>query len=112
MAVIAKVLAEGVLAPAANAALYQAPNATRTIIDKLTACNTSAAVATLSVHLLPPAGAAGPANIVVQAKALQPGETYTCPEVVGHVLAPGGIINITAGTAAVITVRASGREVT
>jgi hypothetical protein len=31
---------------------------------------------------------------------------------VGHVLAPGGIISIIAGTASVITVRASGREVT
>jgi hypothetical protein len=111
MSVVAKALFNPLLAAAANTTQYTAPANTRTIIDKFTGDNTSAAAATLTVNLPPSAGAAAAANQIV-VKTLAPGETYTFPEVVGHVLNPGDFISTLAGTAAVIAIRASGREVT
>jgi hypothetical protein len=55
--------------------------------------------------------AAGNQNLIVKTKTLQAAETYTFPEIVGHVLAPGGFISTIAGTASAINIRSSGREV-
>lgn len=111
MAVIAKPLFQGTLAAAAETNMYAAPAGTRTIIDKLTAMNTSAASATITVKIVANGGSAGALNTVVS-KSLVAGESYTFPEIVGHVLNAGDFISILAGTAAVLAVRASGREVT
>lgn len=83
----------------------------RTIIDKFTGTNTSALPVALSINLVTSGDTAGNQNLIVKAKSLAAGETYTFPEVVGQVLAPGGFISTLAGTAASITIRASGREV-
>jgi phage tail tape-measure protein len=112
MTVSAKTLIEPVQAAAANTTQYTAPAATRTIIDKFTGTNTTAAVATLTVNLVASGGGASATNTIVSAKPLAPGECYTFPEIVGHVLNPGDFISTLAGTAAAISVRASGREVT
>jgi hypothetical protein len=82
------------------------------IIDKFTATNYSATAATISVNLVTSADTAGNQNLITKTKTLQPSETYTFPELVGHVLASGGFISTIAGTATAINVRASGREVT
>jgi hypothetical protein len=50
--------------------------------------------------------------LIVKTKTLQASETYTFPELVGHVLNPGGFISTLAGTASAINIRVSGREVT
>jgi len=84
----------------------------RTIIDKFTVTNTSAANVTLAVNLVAAAGSAGVSNLVLSAKNIVPGETYLCPELVGQVLEPGGFISTLAGAATSLTIRASGREVT
>jgi len=83
----------------------------QTIIDKFTATNYSASAATISVNLVTPAGAAGNDNLIVKTKTLQPAETYTFPELVGHVLPVSGFISTIAGTATAINIRASGRLV-
>jgi hypothetical protein len=83
----------------------------QTIIDKFTATNYSASAATISVNLVSPAGAAGNDNLIVKTKTLQPAETYTFPELVGHVLPVSGFISTIAGTATAINIRASGRLV-
>lgn len=83
----------------------------QTIIDKFTATNYSAAAATLSVNLVTPAGAAGNDNLIVKTKTLQPQETYTFPELVGHVLPQDGFISTLASAAGAINIRASGRLV-
>jgi len=83
-----------------------------TIIDKFTATNYNATAATISVNLVTSADTAGNQNLIVKTKTLQPSETYTFPEIVGQVLAPGGFISTIAGTASAINIRASGREVT
>lgn len=112
MTVTAKPLFEALQATNAETTQYTAPVGTRTIIDKMTGTNTTGAAATLTLKLVASGGAAGASNTIVSAKTLQPGESYTFPEVVGHVLNPGDFISTLAGTAAAITIRASGREVT
>jgi phage tail tape-measure protein len=111
MTITAKPLFEALQAANAETTQYTAPSGTRTIIDKFTGTNTTAAVATLTVKLIASGGAASASNTIVSAKTLQPGETYTFPELVGHVLNPGGFISTLASAAAAITIRSSGREV-
>jgi hypothetical protein len=86
-------------------------NGVQTIIDKFTATNYSATAATISVNLITAAGSATDSNLIVKAKTLQPSETYTFPELVGHVLPNNGFISTIADTASAINIRASGRLV-
>ena len=81
------------------------------IIDKFTATNYSASAVTLSVNLVSQYDNAGNDNLTVKTKTLLAGETYTFPELVGHVLSAGGYISTIAGTASAINIRCSGREV-
>lgn len=111
MTVTVKVLIPAKTAENAQTTQYTATGVTA-IIDKFTATNYSAATATISVNLVTSADTAGNQNLIVKTKSLQPSETYTFPELVGHDLAPGGFISTIAGTAAAINIRASGREVT
>lgn len=110
MTVAIKVLIPAKTAENAQTTQYTASGVSA-IIDKLTATNYSASAATISVNLVTLAGTAGDSNLIVKTKTLQPAETYTFPEIVGHSLAPGGFISTLAGTASAITIRASGREV-
>lgn len=83
-----------------------------TIIDKFTATNYSATAATISVNLVSPSGSAGNDNLIVKTKALQAGETYTFPEIVGFALSNGAFISTIASAASAINIRASGRQIT
>lgn len=91
--------------------MYTATGVTA-ILDKFTATNYSAAAATISVNLVTAGGTAGNDDLIVKTKTLQASETYTFPELVGHVLNPGGFISTIAGTASAINIRVSGRVVT
>lgn len=111
MTVTVKVLVPAKTAENTQTTQYTASGVTA-IIDKFTAANYSAAAATISVNLVTAAGSASDSNLIVKTKTLQPSETYTFPELVGHVLAPSGFISTIAGTASAINIRVSGREVT
>jgi hypothetical protein len=111
MTVTVKVLVPAKTAENTQTTQYTA-NGVTAIIDKFTATNYSATAATVSVNLVTAAGSAGNDNLIVKTKTLQPSETYTFPELVGHVLAPSGFISTIAGTASAINIRVSGREVT
>ena len=111
MAVTAKTLFEPLQAQNVETTQYVAPAGTRTIIDKFTGTNTTISAATLTVKLVAFTTVASATNTIVSAKTLQPGESYTFPEIVGHVLNPGSFISTLAGTASAITIRASGREI-
>lgn len=90
---------------------YTATNC-KAIIDKFTATNTSASNVSLSVNLVGNGGGAGANNLVVDTRVLAPDETYTFPELVGHVIESGGFISTIASAATSLTIRASGREIT
>lgn len=111
MTVTAKTLIDPLQAAAAQVTLYTSPATGKgTIIDKFTGTNMTGAAATLTVNLVKVGGAAGAANVIASAVSIAAGGSYTFPELVGHVLGPGDFISVLAGTAAAITVRASGRE--
>lgn len=111
MTVTVTVLIPAKTAEATQTTQYTSSGLT-TVIDKFTATNYSAAAATISVNLVSGSDAAGNNNLIVKTKNLQPGETYTFPEIVGQALAAGGFISTIAGTASAINIRASGRTIT
>ena len=110
MSVTAKVLIPAKVAENTQATQYTATNVT-TIIDKFTATNYGASAATISVNLVTVADTAGTQNLIVKTKTLQPAETYTFPELVGHILNPNGFISTLASAPLTINIRASGREI-
>lgn len=110
MAVQVKVLIAAKNAESSQTTQYTATNVT-TIIDKFTATNYDTVARTISVNLVTISGTAGNNNLVVKTKTLLPSETYTFPELVGQVLAPGGFISTVASTASAINIRSSGREI-
>ena len=110
MAVIPKVLIPAKQAENAQTAQYTA-TAVRAIIDKFTVTNTSAGNVAISVNLVTVSGSAGASNLIIDARTIAPDETYTCPELVGHVLEAGGFISTLASAATSLTIRCSGREV-
>jgi hypothetical protein len=87
-------------------------NLCTTIIDKFTVTNTTAGNVAISVNLVASGGSASAANLIIDARAIAPGEAYTCPELVGHSIPPSGFISTLAGAATSLTIRASGREIT
>lgn len=110
MAVNARVIIPAKIAESSQTTQYISANVT-TIIDKFTATNYSGSAATLSVNLVTFADTAGNQNLVSKSKTLQPSETYTFPEVTGHVLDSGGFISTVANVGSSISIRASGRVV-
>lgn len=105
-----------VLIPAKQAENIQTTQYTaslcKTIVDKFTVTNTSAATATISVNLVTSGGSPGASNLVVDARSIAVDETYTFPELVGQTLEAGGFISTIASAASALTIRASGREIT
>lgn len=111
MSVIAKNLYPSTQLTGAQTTIYTAPTGARALLDKLTAYNASGGNVAVTVHLCPSGGTAGITNVVAF-RTIAPGETYTFPEVVGHVLNTGQFVSVLAGTGAAINMRLSGREVT
>jgi hypothetical protein len=110
MAVNVKVLIPAKIAEAAQTTQYTATNVSA-IVDKFTATNYSASAATISINLVTQFDSTGNQNLIIKAKTLLPSETYTFPELIGQILAPGGYISTLAGTGSAINIRCSGREV-
>lgn len=110
MTVTSKALIPAKQAENAQTTQYTAVNCT-TYIDKFTITNTSANNVTFSANLVTASGVPGADNLAINLRAIAPKETYTCPELVGQVLEPGGFISTIAGAAASLTIRASGREI-
>ena len=111
MTVSIKVLIPPKQAENAQTTQYTATNC-KAIIDKFTITNTSAGNVTISVNLVTSGGSAGVNNLIIDTRAIAPDETYTCPELVGQALESGSFISTIASSAASLTIRASGREIT
>ncbi|WP_335956618.1 hypothetical protein [Acinetobacter bereziniae] len=97
---------------AENTQTTQFTATTATTIDKFTVTNTSAVIAKFSCNLVLKDSIASDSNLVIKEKAINAGETYVCPELVGHTLESGGLISTLADTASALSIRASGREIT
>ena len=112
MSVTVKVLVPPLQMQATQTTQYTSPASTKAIIDKATVTNTDTVNRTFSVNLVTTGGSATNANLVIDDRALVPGETYTCPELVGQALEAGGFISTIASAATALTLRVSGREIT
>ena len=107
MPVIAKVLISGTTLPTSlGTAPYTATGVT-TIIDKFTATNYSGGAVTVTVYL----SGTGSDSLIVKSHSLASNETYTFPEITGHILAASGYIQAIASAGSSVTIRASGREI-
>ena len=111
MTVSIKVLIPAKQAENSQTTQYTATNC-KAIIDKFTITNTSGGNVTISVNLVTVSGSPSAANLIMDTRAIAPDETYTCPELVGQALEPGGYISTIASAATSLTIRASGREIT
>lgn len=112
MTVTVKVLVPPLQLDVAATTQYTTPVATRTIIDKATVTNTDSVNRSFSVNIVNNGGSPSNANLVVDDRAVVPGETYLCPELIGHALLQGDFISTTASAGAALTLRITGREVT
>ena len=110
MSVTSKPLYTAAYLGATDTPLYTAGAGVRTILDKVTAYNSDVLARLVSFNLVPNGGAVGASNMVIS-KSIAAGDTYTFPEVVGHVLEAGGVLSGVAAVASKIVVRISGREV-
>ena len=97
---------------AENAQTTQFTATTSTTIDKFTVTNTTEAVAKFSCNLVIAGGTVSDSNLVLNEKTIAAGDTYVCPELVGHSLESGGFISTLSDTASALVIRASGREIT
>ena len=79
--------------------------------DCMTATNTDTAAHTLTVHVVPSGGSASAGNRIISAKSIMPGETYLCFEMIGWVIPNGSFIQALADANSVITLAASGIEI-
>lgn len=85
-------------------------NGVKATVLAMTVSNSGGAGATFSVNIVPVAGTASSANLFIATRYLAPGESYSCPEIVGQVLPPGGKLSAVASVSSVITIRVSGKE--
>lgn len=111
MSVTVKLLVPRKQIEAVQTSQYTAENC-KAVIDKFTVTNTSAANVAVSVNLVSSGDSATPSNLVLNERVMAPGQTYTCPELVGQVLESGGFISTLAGSASALTISVSGREIT
>lgn len=109
MAVTPATLIESKYAENSQTTQYTSTNV-KTLIDKFTVTNATAAAATFAVNLVVSAGTAAAGNVNLSRPILA-GKSDQCPELVGHALEPGGFISTLAGTASALVIRASGRQV-
>lgn len=89
-------------------AIYYFSTGVTTRVDKMTFTNTDAASHTVTLYLVPGAGAANAGTTITSAHSLAAGETWNCPDAVGQMLADGGTIQAKADANTVVTVSAAG----
>ena len=109
MTTTSKPLVTAAYASNAQTTVYTAGTGVRTIIDKCTGYNGTGGAVALTINLVASGGSAAATNVCVS-KSIAAGETYTFPEIVGHVLESGGLISVIAAAATSIVLRISGRE--
>jgi len=97
---------------AANTTLYTAPANTRVRVLAATGTNDTTTACYISFHIVPSGGAVGDAYLAVNQKVIDSRDSYTFPELVGHVLEPGDFISAIAETASQISMHISGVSIT
>lgn len=110
MTISLKNLVPGSVLTAAFVTYYTAPLGTSARINNATVTNFDVVARTVTIAIVPSAGAAATSNEPIVAKSLQPGETYNCPELIGKNVMPGGTIQALASAVTAVTLMISGLE--
>lgn len=110
MAITPRALIQPKFASTVMAAEYTAAEG-RVILDKFTATNVGGGAASLTVHVVPPAGSVGNDNMVVQSTVIAAGETRPIVGLMGHVLEAGSSVRCQATASNALVLYASGRLV-
>jgi hypothetical protein len=98
---------------APGTAQYTCPAKQKTLIKKATITNTSTTIAYVAtVHTVTAAGTVSALNMILNARAIAPKETYEATELENHLLNAGDMIFAFADTAAVLSMRVSGIVIT
>lgn len=112
MARTAKRLIAGSQLTTSAATYYTAPALTQCVIRKISCTNTTGGAVTVTLYLITSGGSASASNTIASAKSLAAGETWSSPDVEGHVLEAGGFIQALASANTSITILGSGIELT
>lgn len=110
MAQTLKVLIKPKMAESVPVTQYTADGVTA-VIEKFTATNTGTANVDLTIFLVSAGSSPANGNSTSFQRTIGPGEAYACPEVVGHFLEAGDFISTIATIPGVLSIRASGREI-
>ena len=110
MPIVAKTLVESKSVEQVQTTQYTV-GVSATVLDKFTATNYSTVAQTLTVHLVPAGDMPAYSNMIVKTRTIQPQETYTFPELAGHILNTGDYISTLASLTASLNMRVSGREI-
>lgn len=110
--VLAKMIIEGQAIAALATTYYTSPANVRTLIKKLTLTNPTTAAVNVTIYLIPKAGTAGTANMLIDARTIAAHETKEIFEAENHMLESEAFLQAVASTAAAVTIRATGIEMT
>lgn len=106
-----KVFAAGSALTASAATYYTAPaGIVCSILKELILCNTDTVARTFTVYVVPAAGSAAVANTIFSGVSLQPGESKLFS--LSKVMTTGSFLQALASSASVVSLTASGIEVT
>ena len=81
----------------------------KTIIDSFTATNVSGVAVSITCYLVVKGDSSKNDNKIIDSKIIDAHETYVCRELIGSVLDIGDKLNMYAGAASSISIRANGR---
>jgi hypothetical protein len=86
-------------------------NNVKAIVDAAVLSNSGTSGVFVSVNIVPESTTTSTANRFIPNRYFAPGDTYSCPELVGQILRSGAKISTIASAASTITFRVSGREI-
>jgi hypothetical protein len=70
----------------------EVPANTKRRITSAVVCNSTGVAKTFTAHVIPSGGSAATTNMYISARTIKPGESYTCPELVGRGMNEGGFV--------------------
>lgn len=103
-----KRLVDGAQLTIAAATYFTAPDNSLTTISAMSVTNTTATARSVTVHLVPAAGTAGPGNMVCAARIVAPGETFNVAGAIGQTLPAAGTVQALSDAATALSLVASG----
>jgi hypothetical protein len=95
----------------ALATYYTCPASTQVTVKKVSFTNNDTSPRTITLHYVPSGGSADATNLIVKAGTLFPGETWSPPDCVGHVLEAGGFIRAVCSANSAVNIMVSGVEI-